>query len=142
METWRWSAGFDNHDTPTHACVFDRFTFLHAAFGVLAAWVLQQNPISNLDLLLIIASIAILWEVAENAFPSVYGPFFGLKDYKGDSWPNALSDVVIAVLGGVFGAYVPEPASYIVGFVLLGVGLGWMGVATWKQKRLEAAGWT
>ena len=111
------------HDTPDAPLAFDGYSLLHGAYGIIGGWILGMAGLTDAEVILIIALGAVVWELVENGFPAFFGPLFGLSDYTGDSGLNSVVDVLVGVAGGCFGLYVPEPASYITGFVLLVAGL-------------------
>ena len=123
-------------DTPSRPMAVDGFSLLHAAYGLLAAWILRRVLDDADVIILIIAGVAIAWEVVENSFPRFFGPFFGESDYVGDSKLNAVADVVVGVFAGIFGLIMGAPANYITGFVLLGLGVTW-AVLAWRNRKLK-----
>ena len=124
-------------DTPNDPRPVDGFTLLHAAYGLLAAWVLELLLNDAAIVMLIIAAVAGVWEIIENRYPGFFGPFFGESEYEGDSMVNAAVDVIVGIVFGLLGLLMGSPANYISGFVFLGVGVAW-AVRRWRSTRKTA----
>ena len=90
-------------DTPNDPLPVDGFSLLHAAYGLLAAWILGLVLHDAAIVMLIIAAAAVVWEIVENRYPGFFGPLFGEQEYEGDSMVNAAVDVIVGIVFGLFG---------------------------------------
>ena len=94
--------------------------------------------LTDAEIILIVTAVGVIWEASEAAFAPCLGVFFGLSNYEGDSVLNMSADINFNFFGTLLGTFIPDPASYIVGFVLLGLGIAW-SIARWWHHRGENA---
>lgn len=121
-------------DNPARPTAVDGFALLHLAYGILGVYVLGFAALTDAEIILIVSAVGVIWETAEAAFAPSLGVFFGLTNYEGDSVLNMSADINVNLLGTLLGIVIPDPASYIVGFVVLGLGIAW-SVARWWHHR-------
>ena len=121
-------------DNPARPMAIDGFSILHVAYGILGVYILGFAALTDAEIILIVTAVGVIWEAYEAVFAPCLGVFFGLSNYEGDSVLNMSADINFNLLGTLLGIFIPDPASYIVGFVVLGLGIVWV-VARWWHHR-------
>ncbi len=121
-------------DTPDHPMGIDGFSLLHLGYGIIGVYVLSFSVLRDAEIILVLTALSVLWEACEAVFASCLGGFFGISDYKGDSSLNMSMDINLTVLGTLIGVFTPNPASYILGFVVVGLGIAWSVARWWREK--------
>ena len=135
----KMTAEWFRSDNPARPMAVDGFALLHLAYGILGVYVLGFAALTDTEIILTVTAVGVIWEACEAAFAPCLGVFFGISNFEGDSVLNMSADINFNLFGTLLGVFIPDSASYIVGFVLLGLGIAW-AIARWWNHRGGGAG--
>jgi hypothetical protein len=112
-----------DEDVSGKRLLVDGFSLLHISYGMVATAALLQIGLDVWPTCGVVLGLAVVWEIVENGWSSVWKPCFGLDPSHTDSYLNIVGDVLIAFAGFGLSVGIGWYANLIVGgcFFVLGV---------------------